>query len=240
MTMKVRLSGSPLFHDLGHGPFSHVSEAPLKRYANPDAIPADQKKEKIHELITAHIIQNDPDIVRIQGRDACETVVRLLAKGHGRPALRSIVSGPLDADKQDYLLRDSRFCGVEYGSFDIYQLHRSLVLAGPKDEEEMMVDEDGVHAVEQYVLAKYYLPKNVYRHKVRLIWDQMLVRAIILGIEIDGIDNLRTLHSYDRTGQFFDDYARWNDHRSQLPVPSPAHPGHPPPRVDPLFRQWET
>ena len=77
------------------------------------------------------------------------------------------------------------FCGVEYGVFDIFQLHRSLVLAGPKDEEELMVDEDGIHAVEQYVLAKYYLTKNVYRHKVRLISDQMLVRAIILGIEVD-------------------------------------------------------
>ena len=40
----------------------------------------------------------------------------------------------MQADKQDYLLRDSRFCGVEYGVFDIFQLHRSLVLAGPKDQ----------------------------------------------------------------------------------------------------------
>jgi HD superfamily phosphohydrolase len=202
-----------LLHDLGHGPFSHVSETPLKRYADPDAISADQKKEKIHELITAHFIQNDPEIVGILGRNTCQTVVRLLARGHGRAALRSIVSGPLDADKQDYLLRDSRFCGVEYGSFDIFQLHRSLVLEGPKDEEEMMVDEDGVHAVEQYVLAKYYLTKNVYRHKVRLISDQMLVRAIILGIEVDEIESLRKLYSYDGTQEFFDYYARWNDHR---------------------------
>lgn len=202
-----------LLHDLGHGPFSHVSETPLKRYADPDAIPADQKKEKIHELITAHLIQSDPEIVRILGKDTCETVVKLLAKGHGRPALRSIVSGPLDADKQDYLLRDSRFCGVEYGSFDIFQLHRSLVLEGPKEEEELMVDEDGIHAVEQYVLAKYYLTKNVYRHKVRLISDQMLVRAIVLGIEVDKIDELRKLYSYNLSGAFFENYIKWNDHR---------------------------
>lgn len=214
-----------LLHDLGHGPFSHVSETPLKRYANPDAIPAEQKKEKIHELIMAHFIQNDPEIVRILGRDSCETVVKLLAKGHGRPALRSIVSGPLDADKQDYLLRDSRFCGVEYGSFDIFQLHRSLVLGGPKEEEELMVDEDGIHAVEQYMLAKYYLTKNVYRHKVRLISDQMLVRAIILGIEMDGIDELRKLYSYDLTGEFFDYYAKWNDHRLLASFDLVARPG---------------
>lgn len=202
-----------LLHDLGHGPFSHVSETPLKRYADPNAIPADQKKEKIHELVTAHLIQTDPEIVRILGKDLCETVVKLLAKGHGRPALRSIVSGPLDADKQDYLLRDSRFCGVEYGSFDIFQLHRSLLLEGPKDEEELMVDEDGIHAVEQFVLAKYYLTKNVYRHKVRLISDQMLVRAIILGIEVDKNEELRKLYTYDGSEAFFSNYVRWNDHR---------------------------
>lgn len=76
-----------------------------------------------------------------------------------------------------------------------------------------MVDEDGIHAVEQYVLAKYYLTKNVYRHKVRLISDQMLVRAIILGIEVDKIDELQRLYSYDGSGAFFENYVKWNDHR---------------------------
>ena len=55
--------------------------------------------------------------------------------------------------------------GSEYGVFDIHQLHRSLVLDGPENEKEMMIDPDGVHAVEQYVLAKYYLTTNVYRHQ---------------------------------------------------------------------------
>jgi HD superfamily phosphohydrolase len=218
----VRLAA--LLHDLGHGPFSHVSETPLKRYANPDAIPQAQKKEKIHELITAHLIENDPEIVHIVGKETCKSVVKILAEGYGRPALRSIVSGPLDADKQDYLLRDTRFCGVEYGSFDIFQLHRSLVLEGPKDLEELMVDEDGIHAVEQYVLAKYYLTKNVYRHKVRLITDQMLVRAIILGIEVDKIEELRRLYSFERSEAFFNNYARWNDQRLLASFDSVAQP----------------
>jgi HD superfamily phosphohydrolase len=63
------------------------------------------------------------------------------------------------------------------------------------------------------VLAKYYLTKNVYRHKVRLISDQMLVRAIILGIEVDKIDELQRLYSYDGSGAFFENYVKWNDHR---------------------------
>jgi HD superfamily phosphohydrolase len=202
-----------LLHDIGHGPFSHVSEHALDRYANRDKLPLGQKKERIHEVITAHWICNDLEILRVLGKDTCEQVVKLLGSGHGQPALKSIVSGPLDADKQDYLLRDSHFCGVQYGVFDIHQLHRSLVLVGPDHEKELMIDPDGTHAVEQYVLAKYYLTTNVYRHRVRLITDQMIVRAIQLGIETDGLEQLRDLYAFDNSEAFMNTYRAWDDAR---------------------------
>ena len=200
-----------LLHDLGHGPFSHVSESLLERYADRNTVPAEQKKDKIHELVTGHFIQYDPDIVRILGQETCDQVVRLLATGHGQPALRAIVSGPLDADKQDYLLRDSKFCGVEYGVFDIHQLHRSLLLDGPEDDKQLMIASDGVHAVEQYVLAKYYLTTNVYRHRVRLITDQMIIRALTLGIEEDHLADLREIYTFDNSSTFFNRYATMDD-----------------------------
>jgi HD superfamily phosphohydrolase len=202
-----------LLHDIGHGPFSHVSEHALERYADRDKLPAGQKKEKIHEIITARLICEDKEIVRILGRDDCEQVVKLLGQGHGQPALKSIISGPLDADKQDYLLRDSRFCGVQYGVFDIHQMHRSLTLNGPEDEKELMIKPDGIHAVEQYVLAKYYLTTNVYRHRVRLITDQMIVRAIVLGIEKDDNSELRQLYSFNNSDTFVKNYVTWDDAR---------------------------
>ena len=208
-TRLVRIAA--LLHDLGHGPFSHVSENLLERYADRTKLRAEQKKEKIHELVTGHLIRHDPDIVRILGQDMCDQVVKLLAKGHGQPALRSIVSGPLDADKQDYLLRDSLFCGVEYGVFDIHQLHRSLLLDGPEDDKQLMIASDGIHAVEQYVLAKYYLTTSVYRHRVRLITDRMIVRALVLGVEEDNLADLRQLYAFDNSPDFFDRYATWDD-----------------------------
>lgn len=202
-----------LLHDIGHGPFSHVSEDALERYADRTKLPADQKKEKIHEIITAHMVRTDSAIVNIIGQESCNQVAKLLSEGHGQPALKSIVSGPLDADKQDYLLRDSRFCGVQYGVFDIHQLHRSLVLVGRKDEEELMVKSDSIHAVEQFVLAKYYLTTNVYRHKVRLITDQMILRSIVLGIERDKNDQLRQLYTFGEPEPFVSNYMRWDDAR---------------------------
>ena len=140
-------------------------------------------------------------------------ITRLLAIGHGPPVLRFIVSGPLDADKQDYLLRDSRFCGVQYGVFDLHQLHRTMLKVGHDDEQELMIDEDGVHALEQFVLAKYYLTTNVYRHRVRLVTDQMIVCAIVLGIEVDGLKELRELYTFDNSAAFFNRYIAFNDSR---------------------------
>ncbi len=208
----VRLAA--LLHDLGHGPFSHVSEISLERFADRAKLPPELKREKIHELVTGHYIRNDDDIRRELGASCCENVARLLSEGHGEPALRAIVSGPLDADKQDYLLRDSRFCGVTYGVFDIHQLHRSLTLVGPPDERDLMITPEGVSAVEQFVLAKYYMTLNVYRHRVRLITDQMIARAIRLGIERDEIVELRAFYRFEYGDEaFFARYRTWDDAR---------------------------
>ena len=202
-----------LLHDVGHGPFSHVSEHALERYADRSKLRPDQKRGKIHEIVTAKIIESDPEIVAILGEQDCRKVTKLLGEGRGQPALRSIVSGPLDADKQDYLLRDSYFCGVPYGVFDMGQMHRSLVLRGPEGDKEIMVDPNAIHSVEQYVLAKYYLTCNVYSHKVRLITDQMIVRAIVLGIEKDDNKELRKLYAFDNTEEFVKAYSEWDDAR---------------------------
>lgn len=202
-----------LLHDIGHGPFSHVSEQALERYANRDSIPSDHKKEKIHELVTAMVIKHDKDIVKVLGESDCDDIISILNGSSGEPVQRSIISGPLDADKQDYLLRDSYFCGVEYGVFDIMQLHRSLKAHGAEYDRYLMLKHDGTHAAEQYMLAKYYLTTNVYRHKVRLITDQMIVRSITLGIERDNIDELKRLYSFDYSTEFVSNYVLWDDAR---------------------------
>lgn len=221
-TRLVRLAA--LLHDLGHGPFSHVSEHALERFAKRETLHQNQKNEKIHELVTAHLIANDEGIVHLVGKDMCTQIVKLLARGHGQPVLRSIVSGPLDADKQDYLLRDSYFCGVPYGVFDLHQLHRSFTLIGREDEKDIAIDVDGVHALEQFVLAKYYLTKNVYRHRVRLITDQMIVRAIMLGIEVDAIGDLEKIYAFDNSADFFTRYIKWDDARLMQTFDSVAKP----------------
>ena len=79
-----------------------------------------------------------------------------------------------------------------------------------------MITSDGVHAVEQYLLAKYYLTANVYRHRVRLITDQMIVRAIELGYERDNLPELKNLFTYVPGWDFAESYLRWDDARFML------------------------
>ncbi len=219
----VRLAA--LLHDIGHGPFSHVSENSLQRFTDTERLPAEQKKEKIHELVTAQVILRDPDIQNILATQDREKITKLLADGYGDPLLRSIVSGPLDADKQDYLLRDSQFAGVTYGLYDIHQLHKSLKVADGEAGRELRIAEDGVVAVEQFVMAKYYMFANVYRHRVRLITDQMVTRAISLGIEVDEIDELNALYRYDATDSFIANYMEWGDARLFLELGSQKFEG---------------
>jgi putative nucleotidyltransferase with HDIG domain len=202
-----------LLHDIGHGPFSHVSESSLGRFADHGTLREDQKGEKIHELVTANIIEKDEELRRALGAYSVENIVTLLGKGTDRRILKQVVSGPLDADKQDYLLRDSRFCGVQYGMFDLHQMQRSLVTVGDDGEEELMIAQDGVHAVEQFVLAKYYMTANVYRHRVRLITDTMIGRAIKLGIESDGLLQMNRLYRFNNTDDFVRNYLAWDDFR---------------------------
>ncbi len=208
-----RVAQAALLHDIGHGPFSHVSEQPLGRYA--DAAMLERvggNAAKIHELVTCDIVTKHPEIRAIQGLLA-DDVSQLIAGGYGDALLKAIVSGPLDADKQDYLLRDSLMCGVRYGLFDIDQFRLCLTARDYGDGRLLAVRNDGVHAVEQFAMAKYYITTQVYRHRVRLVTDQMLARAILLGIEVDEIEQLRQLYAYDGSEQFILNYTQWDDWR---------------------------
>ncbi|HXO20127.1 MAG TPA: HD domain-containing protein [Thermoanaerobaculia bacterium] len=145
-----------LLHDLGHAPFSHSTEELFEGGID-------------HEEMTRRLIAA-PEIAGIFARHGggltTADVVRLL-KGGGSPGerlLAQIVSGELDVDKMDYLLRDSLFCGVRYGSYDLDRLLDTLLaIEDPASGEQGIgLEEGGVHAVEALVMARYYMFTQVY------------------------------------------------------------------------------
>lgn len=201
-----------LLHDVGHGPFSHVSEDTLERYYDQGKVKP-KAKEKIHEHVTGGIIERSSEIRKLISDGDRETIIGLLWGTGGEPIYRGIISGPLDADKQDYLLRDSYFCGVKYGVFDLERLIETLQVYPDGHEYTLSASIDGIYAIEQFVLAKYHMTTQVYRHKVRLVTDAMITRALELGIEVDRLDWLIELYTYDGSERYIENYLKWDDPR---------------------------
>lgn len=206
----VRLAA--LLHDIGHGPFSHVSEEVLDRFS--DRAKLDLKPgEQIHEAIGARIVATCAALRGPLSGNERERIPALLSGKYGDRILKEMVSGPVDADKQDYLLRDSYYCGVKYGIYDIERLVHALRPYSEPTDRFLAVSRDDVHVLEQFVMAWYYMHTQVYRHRIRLITDAMTVRGLILGIEDDGIAWLRKLYSYDGSDMYVDEYLQWHDDR---------------------------
>jgi len=204
----VRLSA--LLHDIGHGPFSHISEDVIDRYSDSD----DTEKEKIHEKITAKLIEHNREISGLISSDDKKNIIGLLTGTKVDFSLmREIVSGPLDADKMDYLLRDSYFCGVKYGVFDLDRMLNTLDFYEENYDKHIAVRHDGINSLEQFVLAKYYMTTQVYRHKVRSVSDAMIIRGLELGLDKDEINFLNRLYRYENTEEYIDNYLNYWDER---------------------------
>ena len=209
---QVRLAA--LLHDIGHGPFSHVSEHLLKKY-----VPKDWKstREKIHEKITVDTIKYDSEIDAILCDKEHEFVVEMI---EGKEMIegeikkdfrRDIVSSDLDADKMDYLLRDSYFAGVKYGTYDLEKIIESCRIHYEEDESYLAISDEGIYALEQLLLAKHHMTQQVYSHRVRSISDAMIVRGIELAIK--GNQEIEQLYRYNETSEFIENYIEYHDER---------------------------
>ena len=145
-----------LLHDIGHAPFSHSAE---ELFAG-----GIDHEEMTRRLLALPEIE---EIFAVHGHGLePQRIVELLAGGGEPPLplLAQVISGELDVDKMDYLLRDSLYCGVRYGSYDLARLLETVV---PLQDPEtgawgIGVDEGGVHALEALVMARYYMFTQVY------------------------------------------------------------------------------
>ncbi len=176
---------SALLHDLGHWPFCH----PIEDMQLP-SVPQ-------HELFAnSFLLEGEiADALRddwaIQPRD----VVALLS---GKPRdvksrlLASILSGPIDIDKMDYLARDSLHAGVPYGrNFDQSRLIGSLCLNERGDG--LAISDKGKTAAEMMVFARYVMFSEVYWHHGVRSATAMLQRAFYLlhgQLELDSLFRL--------------------------------------------------
>lgn len=148
-----------LLHDLGHPPLSHAGE-----------------KGGRHEHMTARLIRAEPIAGVLAAHDLDPDAVADLALGRGDPVAAALVAGQLDADRMDYLLRDTRMCGVRYGEYDLPRIVETVTLTPARDA--VAVSRAGLHAAEGLLLARYSMFQQVYFHRTRRILDLLLEEVL--------------------------------------------------------------
>ena len=210
-----RVRFAALLHDVGHGPFSHVSEHLLKKYAPADA-DTGQMLEKIHEKITVDVVQSDPQIREILSKDERHFVIDMIQGQEAWDWRQDIVSSELDADKMDYLLRDSYFTGVKYGGYDLEKVIESFLIDTNETETALAISSKGIYALEQLLLARYHMTQQVYWHRVSLISNEMIIRGISLAIDDDNRnEKMKRLYQYDpkNKDEFIKNYLKYHDEK---------------------------
>lgn len=181
---EVRVAG--LLHDLGHGPFSHVFEEALI-----------EKKGWNHEDVTEWLILKSEigDILETEGisKKRIADLVRGRRTDKKDAVVSSIVAGQVDADKMDYLIRDSFYCGVNYGLVDIQRLIDSLEVS---NDYSLHFDIAARGALEAFLVARYEMFLNVYYHKTVRSVEVMLVKLITAA------DSVLELTSFETPEEF--------------------------------------
>jgi HD superfamily phosphohydrolase len=162
-----------LLHDVGHGPLSHLFE---------NAIPGAPDHETWTEQI---VLDPDTGVHRTLAgidRDLPSRVVDLVHGRHDLPYLAKAVSGELDVDRCDYLLRDAHATGVRYGVYDLDWLLRSLCFAPRIDMTKgpvLAIDgAKGLPAIEAFITARLFMFQQVYQHKATRAAEWM-IRTIL-------------------------------------------------------------
>lgn len=158
-----------LLHDIGHGPYSHTFEHLFGT-----------NHEKIGQQIITDPHTEINQALRQVSPNFPELVASVIAKTYPNPQRVKMISSQADADRMDYLQRDAYFTGVNYGQFD---LSRVLRVIRPY-QDGICFTNNGMHAVEDYIVSRYQMYQQVYFHRVgrsmEVILHHLLQRAKVV------------------------------------------------------------
>jgi HD superfamily phosphohydrolase len=188
-----------LLHDIGHAPMSHAAEfaMPPRRALDLSCYDGqDAAAQATHEDYTVKLILDSElratleRLYRGQGidpEDICHLITRRFSARADSfrigdvdylPLLGQMVSGELDADRMDYLQRDSYYAGVTYGQFDELWLLNNLTYHLEGGRAYLALSHRAVFAFEDFLLSRYHMFVSVYYHHTTVAFDRMFEHYI--------------------------------------------------------------
>jgi HD superfamily phosphohydrolase len=146
-----------LLHDIGHGPYSHALEHILIKNAS-------------HEEISLLLMRRMNK--ELSGK--LQMAIDIFTGIYPRKFFHQLISGQLDVDRMDYLIRDSFFTGVSEGVIGYDRIIKMLTV----DNGELMIEEKGINSIEKFLMSRRFMYWQVYLHKTVLCAEKMLINII--------------------------------------------------------------
>ena len=183
-----------LLHDLGNAPGSHASEFAMPSISALGMVEmlSEPDRKATHEDYTLKLllesnlkatITDQFADVGIEALDIAHLISGSFPARTSRftiggidyfPLLTQIVSGEMDADRMDYLQRDSFFTGVAYGKFDQTWLLENLSHHVVDDRAYLALEVRAIFAFEDFLLSRYHMFVSVYLHYISVGMESML------------------------------------------------------------------
>ena len=170
---KIEIKAATLLHDIGHGPFSHVTENVIDKYTR-------RRHDDVKEIL------GKGEIREVLGKYGISPG-NLAKHIKGETSLGQILSSEIDVDRMDYLVRDAHYTGVAFGIVDYNRLINQMNFY----EDRLVVDYGGVKAAESLLVSRFWMNTSVYYHHVTRISEAMCSRAVEYMIENNELDPLR-------------------------------------------------
>lgn len=198
-----------LLHDIGHGPYSHALENILI-------------KEVGHEDISLLLMEK----MNKEFKGRMQMAIDVFTNKYPKKFLHQLISGQLDVDRMDYLIRDSFFTGVTEGVIGYDRIIKMLIV----HEGELMIEEKGIYSIEKFLVSRRFMYWQVYLHKTVLCAEKMLGKILERAREINATSRsnvfnifLNNKYESEKIEKYLDDFCAMDDYDILFSIKSWVH-----------------